>query len=98
MTALQKNTIVKLRQTGMRYSLIAEKVGLPKSTVSSFCQRNRIEEALDTEDQCPQCFAGLRHVSGKRKKRFCCDKCRQAWWNARRVKASNRAMERGEHD
>ena len=40
MTTAQKNRIVTLRIAGFGYDAIAREIGLAKSTVSSFCQKN----------------------------------------------------------
>ena len=40
MTAQQKQQILELRRQGLGYGMIAKKVKMNKSTVSTFCARN----------------------------------------------------------
>jgi hypothetical protein len=82
----QKKQIIDMRQAGASYAIIAERTGISKNTVSAFCRRNECagRKAAPSGDSCKHCETPLRHIPGKRKKNFCSDKCRQAWWNAHR--------------
>lgn len=46
MTAQEKQTILDMRDQGKSYAEIARETGLARSTVSSFCQKNRPEDLL----------------------------------------------------
>ena len=46
MTAQEKQTILDMRNKGKSYAEIARETGMARSTVSSFCQKNRPEGLL----------------------------------------------------
>ena len=81
MTLSQKEQIKYLRQKGEKYSSIAAAVSVSENTVKSFCRRNNIEIANDS-DKCRYCGNKLIHVERKKRKAFCSDLCRMAWWKA----------------
>lgn len=84
----QKQFIRDLRRAGHSYNEIAEAVSLSVNTVKSFCRRENIEILgnSDVKDRntCECCGRLLLHHVGKKKKRFCNDECRSAWWNHNR--------------
>lgn len=84
----QKEAILTMRQQGCSYPAIAERLILSPNTVKSICRRNGVR-VLPTEksapDICKNCGAPLQQNTG-RKKTFCSDKCRYAWWNQSRRK------------
>ena len=90
MTDSQKRQIMRLRSAREGYGRIAQEVGISVNTVKSFCRRNKAaEEALiDYEKKfigetthCENCGQEIQQKAKKKRKRFCCDKCRNAWWN-----------------
>ena len=57
-------------------------------------QLNAIAEA--EAEFCRNCGINLKHISGKKQKRFCCDKCRMEWHYAQSKKeGSNGACDKG---
>ena len=88
MTDRQNQLIRNMRRQGLAYSAIAARIGLSLNTVKSFCNRNSIytlSASCDEEgDLCESCGKALEHSPGKKKKRFCNDKCRSDWWNQNR--------------
>lgn len=91
MTDAQKNQITKFRIAGNSYGMIAKELDLPVNTVKSFCRRNNIsginagepQAVLATENtRCENCGEVIRQTAKRKPKRFCCDKCRNQWWNA----------------
>ena len=99
MTDLQKSQITALRSQGYGYATIAGAVGLKKDSVVAFCRKmgltgtkaenNRI--SLDA-DFCLHCGSVLTQTPGKKRIKFCSDKCRQAWWNAHPEKVNRKAV------
>ncbi len=77
MTQLQKGRIERLQRDGLGYRTIASELNLPVDTVKSYCRRHPI--AVD-ETVCQWCGAKQTQTPHKRKRRFCSDKCRMAWW------------------
>lgn len=79
--------IEELRRQGESYGSIAKQLGISVNTVKSYCQRNKLgavskkEKPLcNQQDTCNNCGKLLVHTLGAKKKRFCSDKCRMAWW------------------
>lgn len=97
MTELQKVDITRLRISGCSYSQIATKLNISENTVKSFCRRNRLKAAdIKTvpdvkKSACECCGAELSLTDGKKRKRFCSDRCRNKWWNANLDKVNRRA-------
>ena len=90
MTSAQKQQITALRGRGDSYKMIAAALGIPVNTVQSHCRRNDLRagctvalpEAADMTDVCPNCSRLLIYTPGAKRKRFCSDRCRSAWWKA----------------
>ena len=51
MTSAEKQRIVRLREQGLGYTQIANRMGLSKSTVSTFCKRNGLAEETKEKAQ-----------------------------------------------
>ena len=86
---IPKDTILALRQQGRSYQKIAEQLILSPNTVKSVCRRSKAEAPapeMSTLDTCKNCGAPLPSSVAGRKRTFCSDKCRYAWWNWSRRK------------
>ena len=85
MTDLEKHRITLLREKGYGYIRIANELGISVNTIKSFCRRNithKTEPILTGEiTSCENCGQEIRQIAKQKRKRFCCDKCRNAWWN-----------------
>ena len=98
MTDLQKEQIISLREQGYGYATVAGAVGLKKDTVVAFCRKHGLTGtkaendriALDA-DFCPQCGTLLKQTPGRKRVKFCSDKCRIAWWNSHPEKVNRKA-------
>lgn len=85
----QKQAILLLRSKGESYAKIADYLELSLNTVKSFCCRNKVTPPSTSQTVvkettlgvCKNCGAALAQTTGGRKKIFCSDKCRYAWWN-----------------
>lgn len=88
MTTAQKQQIEHLRRKGESYSSIAAALGIFENTVKSYCRRNNLgagfkaKQDITKENLCKNCGNPLEYTPGAKKKRFCSDKCRMAWWNS----------------
>ena len=96
MTSEQKNQIANLRQQGLGYATIAQALGISKSTVTSHCQRNNLggiksNGAVLDKKFCKHCGKEMQPFSGRKQAKFCCKKCRVAWWNANQEKVNKKA-------
>lgn len=81
MTDEQKQQIIVLRRDGAGYGRIAAQLQISINTVKSFCRRHSL--AANTAGAvCEQCGKPIEQNPGRKRKRFCCDACRNKWWNA----------------
>ena len=76
MTDQQKKELIDLRANGYGYKKIARLLGVSESTVSAYCQRNNL-----SLNSCKNCGNVIQKSKGTKPKTFCCDRCRNAWWN-----------------
>ena len=86
---IPKDAILALRQQGRSYQKIVEQLILSPNTVKSVCRRCEAEAPApetSTLDTCKNCGAPLPPSAAGRKRTFCSDKCRYAWWNRSRRK------------
>ena len=96
MTNEQKLQIVAYRKAGMGYKQIAKKLDLSANSVKSYCRRNglnneTLEQSLP-ESACENCGKSVGQQKGKKKKRFCSDKCRNQWWNSHLDQVKRKAV------
>ena len=90
MNDVQKTQILNLREKGLGYGKIARELGISPNTVKSFCRRNcadteteeHVSVSIGEVTRCENCGSDIRQNLKRKHKRFCCDKCRNAWWNS----------------
>lgn len=84
MTASEREKIKTLQLQGLGYMEIAAMTNVPINTVKSFCYRHPVTESeiADANSVCRFCGTVLIPTPHKRKKHFCSDACRMAWWKA----------------
>ena len=86
MTQEQRQEIRRLRAMGEGYKRIGAILNLSVNTVKSFCRRDREEDKPSIEDQPDDCVVCLRcgqtivQISGRKRRLFCSDACRVAYW------------------
>lgn len=78
MTQELKETIIKLKKSGLGYKAISKETGISLDTVKSIIKRSKEKECLGT---CKCCGMKLKQTPGHRQKIFCSDTCRLKWWN-----------------
>lgn len=86
MTDQQKKELIDLRAKGYGYKKISQLLGVAESTVSAYCQRNKL-----TLNGCKNCGKVMQKSRGTKTKKFCCDKCRMEWWNRHLKEVSRKA-------
>ena len=86
MNQAQKEMITKMRGDGASYKRIAISLSISENTVQSFCRRNGLGGSIAVGViegiHCRNCGARLVHTKGAKRRKFCSDVCRMAWWNA----------------
>lgn len=88
-SSVRKDAILTMRQQGCSYREIAERLILSPNTVKSVCRRGGVnvrQPEVSASDICKNCGAPLLPSTGGRKRTFCSEKCRYAWWNHNRRK------------
>ena len=80
MTEIQKQRITALRRSGLGYKKIAAEVGVSRDTVRYFCKNIAVDSAPSNEG-CRMCGSEIKRSSRGRKRLFCSEQCRRAWWN-----------------
>ena len=93
MTEMERNRVVELQHQGYGYKKISTLTGLPLNTVKSFCTRPpvRYEDIAEQQGLCRNCLKQLEQTPHRRKRYFCSDACRMAWWNAHPEKVNRKA-------
>ena len=86
-----------MRAAGNGYGSIAQSLGISLNTVKSFCRRKAITEktaVLLTGETtcCENCGREIQQVAKRKKKRFCCDKCRNQWCNSHLDQVKRKAV------
>ena len=85
-----KAQIRAMRLQGIGYKNIAKATGINVGTIKTFCIRHDLSTAsLKAEPdplpfhtkQCEQCGKLIYIIPGRKVPRFCCNACRNSWWN-----------------
>jgi len=82
-TTMQKEQILELRNQGYGYARIAALMNISQNSVKSYLQRANKKRQEAGKEVCLECRKPMKIAPGTRKKRFCSDACRNAWWNKR---------------
>ena len=95
MTDIERSQIMQRRRAGQSYTSIAKELNVSINSVKSFCRRNaNNQDSADNSDKpkgiCENCGKRLKQLPHRKRKRFCCDKCRMSWWNHHRDKLQHR--------
>lgn len=93
MTQEQKKRIRQLRATGEGYKRISALLDIPVGTVKSFCRRSESDtpaitgndaavqsESTSEKPVCLRCGKPVVRIPGRKKRRFCSEACRVAYW------------------
>ncbi len=98
MTENQRMMIAVYREKGMSYKEIADALSVSINTIKTFCKRNGlggvrslIETSAGKVTACEYCGNPVVQNSGRKKKRFCSDKCRNVWWNTHQEEVNKKA-------
>lgn len=96
MTDEQKLMIEEYRRKGVGYKQIAKELKMSSNSVKSYCRRNKLSnEDLKKDDgefSCEQCGTIIHQIKGRKRKRFCSDKCRNQWWNSHLDQVKRKAV------
>lgn len=92
MTAAEKEKVKTLWSHGWGAKRIAKFTGLNVNTVKTHCKRHLKEKGEEramvqdgfgeTWGVCKSCEKIITYTPGRKKKLFCSDSCRSAWWRS----------------
>lgn len=98
MTDQEKQQIAIYRNQGLSYTAISNKMAISVNSIKTYCKRNGLGGVRAFEKTngmevcaCENCGATVVQNPGRKKKRFCSDKCRNAWWNAHQDEVNKKA-------
>ena len=74
-----KIKVNELRDEGYGYKKIASELSMTVSKARYMCMKTLDEDMLI--GNCENCGLKIKSLIGKKKRRFCSDKCRYEWWN-----------------
>lgn len=90
MTQEEIREVESLRRKGYGYVRIGKALGISPNTIKSYCRRHIGDSEMDAfglvafsgeTTSCENCGQPIHQLAKRKKRRFCCDKCRNAWWN-----------------
>ena len=89
MTEHEQDEIRRLRIAGKSYTQIGEILQLSRNTVKSVCYRCGYQPANETDtitdlEHCRNCGESILQVAGRKRRSFCSEACRRAWWSTHR--------------
>ena len=83
-----KDKVLTLYKSKMTASDIAFILEISVAAVDNYIKS--LEEENDFQF-CENCGKRMVSIKGKKQKRFCCDKCRNEWWNSHQDKVNKKA-------
>lgn len=94
MTAEEITKVNQFQREGYGYKKIASLTGLPINTVKAYCRRHPIskKDTVAENTLCRMCGKKLEQTPHKRKRIFCSDTCRLAWWNSHRERVNRKSV------
>ena len=93
MTNEQKNIIRKMRIQNETYAAISDAVGIPIGTIKSYCHRHNPTGQTANTIVCKNCGADIKNKPKAKPRLFCCNQCRQKWWNAHRASRQSEKLQ-----
>ena len=75
------------------YAAISDTVGIPIGTIKSYCHRHKPTSQTADTVFCKKCGTGIKNKPKAKPRLFCCNQCRQIWWNAHRTNRQSEKMQ-----
>lgn len=98
MTDQEKQQIAIYRNQGLSYTAISNTMAISVNSIKTYCKRNGLGGVRAFEKTysanvcaCENCGIPVKQNPGRKKKRFCSDKCRNAWWNSHQEQVNKKA-------
>ncbi|MDU1042584.1 MAG: DUF2116 family Zn-ribbon domain-containing protein, partial [Clostridiales bacterium] len=74
---------------------IAKEINISVNTIKSYCKRHGLGGTKTCDEDtshCEYCGKPVIQKPGRKKKRFCSDKCRNTWWNNHKNMINHKAI------
>lgn len=89
MNETQEMKIKELRDQGLGYKRIANRLSICVDAVKYFCRKNNLTGTVTPMFEtnatcCKECGKPLKQKIGMKAIKFCSSTCRKAWWNKNR--------------
>ncbi len=78
MSKRERRELERMRLDGYGPTRIAEELELSVNTVKSYIRRH---PSLRNAVYCLQCGRAVKQTPGRKRKKFCSDRCRSQYWN-----------------
>ena len=97
MTDKQKMKIVEYRNQGRSYTEISKLMDLSINSIKTYCKRHGLggsaaySAAVPEISRCEMCGKEIQQNPRRKRKRFCSDRCRMAWWNSHQDQVKRKA-------
>lgn len=78
MSKYERKEIERMRMDGFGPTRIADELELSVNTVKSYIRRHL---SLRNAVYCLQCGMAVKQTPGRKRKKFCSDRCRSQYWN-----------------
>lgn len=89
MNDYERMKITKLREQGYMPTEISNKTGIPLNTIKSYFKRHK--NRIPTSIRCLYCGNPIETIKGHKSKKFCCDRCRNLYWNTHQELVNKKA-------
>lgn len=95
MTESQKEQVKEYRDCGYGYKKVAQMMGISENTIKTFCKRNGLGGIAGKPSRgycvCQFCGGPIVQTAGRKRKKFCSDRCRNTWWNCHQELVNRKA-------
>lgn len=90
MNSKEKSRIIELRQEGLGYKRIAGELNISVNTIKSFCRSHHLTSKYFPKPiKCKTCRKEIQQNCKRKARVFCCETCKQKWWNEHRTSYKN---------
>ena len=90
MNSQEKSRIIELRQEGLGYKRIASELNISVNTIKSFCRNHHLtSKDFPKPIKCKNCKKEIQQNRKRKSRVFCCETCKQKWWNEHRTSYKN---------
>ena len=86
MDKFERRELERMYRDGYGPTAIADELGISINTIKSYVRRH---PSMKNATHCLYCGKTFSQTKGRKVKKFCCDRCRSAYWNYKYRKGGN---------